>query len=81
MIAAPAEQRLMAVDLTASAMPLRSNQDLHPPQPHRCPVCGLSMVASKSQPESERYDVFRCSLCNTVINLSGANVGVAATDK
>jgi hypothetical protein len=29
------------------------------------------MVGSKSQPEQAHYDVFRCLLCSTVINLSG----------
>jgi len=43
-----------------------------PETPKQCPLCGLAMLASRSQPDSDRFDLFQCLRCETVIDLSGS---------
>jgi 5-methylcytosine-specific restriction endonuclease McrA len=43
-----------------------------PESPKRCPLCGIAMLASRSRPDSNRFDIFQCLQCETVIDLSGA---------
>jgi hypothetical protein len=35
-----------------------------------CPVCGVAMLATKSDAASEDVDTFNCLRCNTVISLA-----------
>jgi hypothetical protein len=42
-----------------------------PPLKH-CPVCGVSMVASKSRPAATTYDTFNCLNCDAVLRDLGA---------
>jgi len=44
-----------------------------PETPKRCPLCGLAMLASRSRPDSNRFDIFQCLHCETVVDLSGAH--------
>jgi transposase-like protein len=37
-----------------------------------CPVCGVAMLASKSNPDSRDFDTFTCLKCEAVINLTPA---------
>jgi len=43
-----------------------------PEMPKRCPLCGVAMLASRSHPERDRFDIFQCLQCDTVIDLSGS---------
>jgi hypothetical protein len=42
------------------------NSPARPPLKN-CPVCGVTMQASKSREEQAHYDVFSCLRCGTVI--------------
>jgi hypothetical protein len=46
-----------------------------PEAPKRCPLCGIAMVASRSHPERDRFDIFQCLQCDTMIDLSGSATG------
>jgi Zn-finger nucleic acid-binding protein len=37
------------------------------PPVRTCPVCGISMMASKSRDEAQDYDIFTCPRCDCVI--------------
>ena len=51
-----------------------------PPQRVKnCPICGLAMLASKSQEDAETYDIFRCLTCQSVVSLTPAPRTLRAT--
>jgi transcription elongation factor Elf1 len=43
-----------------------------PPRPpiRNCPLCGLTMLSSKSDEGNVHYDTFSCLNCKTVISLA-----------
>jgi hypothetical protein len=44
---------------------------LNTPRPKHCPICGVAMLASRSQAGREA-DRFECLSCDLVINYSGS---------
>lgn len=39
------------------------------------------MVASKSRADAQRYDIFHCLQCDTVVDLSGPAAEIGPRDK
>jgi hypothetical protein len=46
-----------------------------PPPLQSCPLCGLAMVARKTNPAAAAYDLFVCLSCETELRLSRAGHG------